>query len=155
MTDEDLLPGWFASIKYIKNVVIDKSFAEYPISTCASMFNGYYNLENITGLQYINMTNVTDMSSMFEGCTALETIDFTDAAPSQCKGYSGVFNNCTLLKKIYCNYTWTCASGNSSSMKLFENCTSLSGAIKYNSSKTTIEYANPASGYFTKKIKKD
>ena len=34
---------------------------------------------------------------------------------------------------------------------MFENCTNLQGAVKYDASKVDVSMANPETGYFTKK----
>ena len=58
-----------------------------------------------------------------------------------------MFRGCNSLQNIYCNDTWTC----SRSWEMFLGCTSLQGAVAYDSSKTDASMANPETGYFTKK----
>ena len=58
---------------------------------------------------------------------------------------SEMFSGCKALTTIYCNYAWTC----SSSSEMFNGCTSLKGAVPFDSSKNGVSMANPYTGYFT------
>ena len=45
----------------IKHIVFDKSFSTYTPTSLYSFFEKLTNLETITGLEYLNTANVTDM----------------------------------------------------------------------------------------------
>jgi len=61
---------------------------------------------------------------------------------------SYMFGFCSSLTTIYCNNNWSSVSN---SISMFYKSSSLVGAIPYNSSKTDGQYANPDTGYFTRK----
>ena len=58
-----------------------------------------------------------------------------------------MFNNCSALKTIYCNDSWSCTTSD----YMFSYCISLVGAISYDYNKIDATYANPTTGYFTPK----
>ncbi|MGM9832684.1 MAG: BspA family leucine-rich repeat surface protein [Candidatus Limisoma sp.] len=105
---------------YIKTAVFDTSFKDYLPTSTASWFSNCSRLETVKNLDNLNTENVTDMSNMFNGCSALAT--------------------------IYCKDTWTCDE----STNMFYGCTSLKGAEAYDASKVDVTMANPDTGYFTK-----
>ncbi|MBR4729938.1 MAG: BspA family leucine-rich repeat surface protein [Prevotella sp.] len=62
----------------LKKVIFDASYAEArPIST-AKWFLNANNLTEILGLEYLNTSNVTDMSSMFYACRSLTALDLSN-----------------------------------------------------------------------------
>ena len=50
----------------IKHIVINESFETFTPTKLNSFFSGLIKLETITGLEYLNTANVTDMSLMFD-----------------------------------------------------------------------------------------
>ena len=56
-----------------------------------------------------------------------------------------MFYQCSGLKTIYCNFTWN------SDNRMFAECNSQKGAITYDEAKVDGTYANPDTGYFTRK----
>ena len=61
-----------------------------------------------------------------------------------------LFYNCSNLTTIYCDDDWNTTTVAFSDY-MFYGCTSLIGAVAYNSSKVDASMANPTTGYFTKK----
>ena len=100
------------------------------------------------------------MQSLFKGCFSLITLDLsnfntekltkTGASTNTFDGYSGMFNGCTKLKTIYVSNLWN-MSNVKSSYFMFNNCTSLVGAVPFDSSKTDASMANYTNGYLTYK----
>ena len=103
----------------VTKVVFDASFKYFLPRTTNSWFYNLKALTTIEGLQNLNTSSVTDMSSMFYGCSGLKTIFNTN--------------------------TWRCEK----SKDMFKGCTQLRGAVKYDESKVNVTMANPTTGYFT------
>ena len=166
-------PGWANKRHLITKVVFDESFANCKTLTSTAYW--FYNcsaLTTITGIEHLNTDNVTsmfymfckcssltnldvthfntanveNMGSMFLGCSSLTSLDLIDFNTAKVTNMSGMFYGCSSLKTIYCNDTWSCGF----STLMFTDCTSLVGAIAYDSSKKNVSYANPETGYFTK-----
>ena len=82
---------------------------------------------------------------MFCGCEGLTSLDVSGFDVSKVTEMSSMFLACISLQTIYCNDSWSCKS----SMSMFNQCIQLSGAVKYDSTKTDVTMANPTTGYFT------
>lgn len=61
----------------IVHIVFDKSFSTYTPTSLSEFFRSLTNLETITGLEYLNTENVTDMNRMFYSCKSLTSLDVT------------------------------------------------------------------------------
>ena len=57
-------------------------------------------LQNIVGLQLMDTHNATDISYMFAGDTALETLDLSACCLNQVTDIEGLFKNCISLQEI-------------------------------------------------------
>ena len=55
----------------IVHIVFDKSFSTYTPTSLYCFFEGLTELETITGLEYLNTENVTNMGRMFYDCSKL------------------------------------------------------------------------------------
>ena len=164
---------WFNKRDNITKVVFDESFAKCKtLTSTAYWFCNCRELTTVTGIEHLNTDNVTnmfymfcncskltnldvthfntvnveDMGCMFFGCSGLTSLDLVDFNTAKVTSMSGMFYGCSSLKAIYCNDTWNCES----SETMFSGCTSLVGAIAYDSDKANVSYANPETGYFTK-----
>ena len=138
--------GWNNQIDYITSVVFDESFANYnELTSTAYWFCYLWNLSTITGLNNLRTDNVSDMRCMFYQCSKLTSLDVSKFNTEKVTDMSEMFYRCNRLKTIYCNDAWNCAESNN----MFYGCTSLVGAISYDTGKTDATYANPATGYFT------
>jgi surface protein len=116
------------------------------------------NLKSITGLEYLNTSEVTNMEDMFTNCKLLTSLDLSNFNTSKVHYMSVMFNNCTNLRTIYVGDGWsTDAVGSSNDM--FYNCTSLVGGkgTTYNESNPKdktyahIDGGTSNPGYFTDK----
>ena len=87
------------------------------------------------------------MSGLFEGCTALATLDLSNFDTSWVDNMYQMFCGCNSLTMIYCNSSWNCEN----SEDMFAGCTSLRGAVPYDEAKTDASMANPKTGYFSRK----
>lgn len=63
-------------------------------------FSGCSNLTAINNLKYLDTKNVTDMSSMFNGCEALVNLDITNLDTTNVTTANSMFNGCTSLSQI-------------------------------------------------------
>ena len=86
-------------INQLYNVVIDPSFSKAKPKTTKNWFMGLYNLMDIDGLEWLDTSEVTDMTDMFKGCDELTYIDaskfdVTNAGTNT----SGMFNGCANLE---------------------------------------------------------
>lgn len=116
---EDDTPLWYDT--GASSVVIDKSFANFRPTTCRNWFKGYH-YEAFEGMEYLNTSNVTDMSSMFEGCPS-ERIDVTHFDTRKVTNMSRMFYDCYNLQSLDVSKFATFAVMDMSSM--FEHCSYL------------------------------
>ncbi len=70
-------PGWLSRIPYVTNVLFEESFADARPTSCALWFKGASKLTTITGLEYLNTSEVTSMSEMFRNCQQLTSLDLS------------------------------------------------------------------------------
>jgi len=142
----------------VTKVVFDPSFADARPTTTFGWFYGMGNLESITGMSYLNTSEVTNMAWMFANCTVLTSLDLSHFNTSKVTSMWAMFYRCTNLRTIYVGDGWSTAAVTVSS-NMFYNCTSLVGGqgTTWNSSNPMDKtYAhidggpsNP--GYFTEK----
>ena len=57
-------------------------------------------LQSITGLEYLNTTQVTNMSSMFYYCNSLTSLDLSSFNTSSVTTLAGMFNGCSGLTRL-------------------------------------------------------
>ncbi|MBO7597056.1 MAG: BspA family leucine-rich repeat surface protein, partial [Bacteroidales bacterium] len=85
----------------ITKVKFDDSYKHYTPTSCAKLFYGLFYLEEIEGLENLNTDEVTDMSSMFDLCLNLKTLDLSGFDTHRVDNFSNMFNVCTRLTTIY------------------------------------------------------
>ena len=146
-------PGWFNDNNYIyvNKVVFDPTFANTRPTSTYSWFLGMY-IETIEGMNYLNTSEVTNMSSMFYGCkltsidlshfntakvtdmigmfdscSKITSLDLSSFNTSNVTSMSTMFRNCSNLVTIYVGDDWNTTKVTSSS-SMFTNCTSLVGS---------------------------
>ena len=138
------MPGWNDVKSQVSTVVFDSSFATVEPTSCYAWFNGFRNLTNITGLEHLNTSQVTNMNSMFLSCSSLVSIDVNSFDVSKVTNASAMFRACSNLTTIYCDNSWDIAT----TVGMFTGSTKLVGAVAYDSNKTDGTMANPVTGYF-------
>jgi surface protein len=142
----------------VTKVVFDPSFAGARPTTTSGWFFGMLNLESMTGMSYLNTSEVTNMSWMFYNCTKLTSLDVSHFNTSNVTDMSYMFNSCTNLQTIYVGNGWSTAAVTYSS-DMFTGCTSLVGGqgTTYSSSNPKdktyahIDGGTSNPGYFTAK----
>ena len=147
-------PGWEidGTNANVTKVVFDPSFANARPTTTYSWFCDMGNLQSITGISYLNtsevtnmvalfanckkMTNldlshfntskVTDMTGMFDGCSGLTSLDLSSFNTSKVTKMIRMFYGNRNLRTIYVGNGWSTEAVTSSS-GMFYNCTNLVG----------------------------
>ena len=79
----------------VTKVVFDPSFAGARPTTTYDWFYGMQNLESITGMSYLNTSEVTNMAHMFNSCSKLTSIDLSGFNTSKVTDMRLMFYNCT------------------------------------------------------------
>lgn len=124
----------------IKKAVFDESFKNCVPTTTASMFKGWINLQEIKGIEFLNTSNVDDMSKMFNGCSSLTNINLKSFDTANVTNMTGMFNGCSSLLDIDLSCFDTSNVTDMSSM--FCNCWSIRSLdlSSFNTSKVTNMY---------------
>ena len=161
--------GWFNNQSYIESIqgiknlntseVTDMSEMFYGCSSLTSLDLSNFNTSKVTdmsemfsrcsGLTSLNLSNfntfsVTDMRRMFSDCSGLTSLNLSNFNTSKVIDMRWMFQNCPGLKTIFNTNTWRCEK----SQDMFEGCTQLKGAVKFDASKLDVTMANPEVGYF-------
>ena len=93
--------SWSDARQTITLAVFDPSFADCSsITSTAWWFNLCSNLSQITGLGYLNTTNVTNMSGMFYQCSGLTSLDLSNFNTANVTDMSGMFIECSSLTSL-------------------------------------------------------
>ena len=125
------------------------SFNTSNVISTEQMFRSCTSLLTLN-ISNFDTSNVTNMFYMFRDCKALKSLDLTSFDTSKVTNMASMFGYCSSLKTIYISNIWNVTSvTNGDSM--FYNCTSLVGAVPFNSTKVDISMANYTTGYLTYK----
>ena len=149
-------PGWLVDpedgTSPVTKVVFDISFASARPTTTYCWFYDMENLQSITGMSYLNTsevtnmtwmfgncteltsldlthfntTKVTDMSAMFYSCESLSSLDLSSFSTSQVTRMPSMFYRCTNLRTVYVGNGWSTAAVTYSA-NMFSGCTRLVG----------------------------
>ena len=168
----------------IKNIVFEESFKTYAPTSLKNFFYNCTSLETISGLEYLNTANITDMGSMFQDCYNLKSLDLTKFDTKNVSSMYFMFYNCpnltsldltnfntaevrnmnrmfnmldkssTALTTIYVSDNFV-TTNVQDGKNMFKNCTKLKGFQKYFLLDTDHQYANYKTGYFTKLVGKN
>ena len=137
--------------------------------TTYSWFYNMANLQSITGMSYLNTSEVTNMAFMFDGCTLLTSIDVSNFNTANVTKMPGMFFGCSSLtsldlssfntsqvtdmtqmfrtssnlQTIYVGNGWSTGAVTYSS-NMFSNCTSLVGGkgTAYDANHVDAAYAH-------------
>lgn len=148
----------------ISHVIFDCKINLYSASY---LFDGMSDLTVVENLNYLDTSNSTDMSYMFEYCSSLTELDLSSFDVSNVTSMTYMFEGCTSLRTIYASYSW--ANDNINDYTIFGDCnllvgskgTSLQSIIdlgNYDSEHgkyARIDGDNGKAGYFTYKAKDD
>ena len=107
----------------IVHIVFDKSFSTYTPTSLYCFFEGLTELETITGLEYLNTENVTNMGRMFYDCSSLTSLDVTHFNTAKVTDMRYMFSSCSSLTSLDVTNFNTANVANMSYM--FSGCSSL------------------------------
>ena len=107
----------------IVHIVFDKSFCTYTPTSLFQFFCYLSKLETITGLEYLNTANVTDMSYMFYSCSSLTSLDVTHFNTANVTDMHCMFEDCSSLTSLDVTHFNTAKVTDMESM--FSSCSSL------------------------------
>ena len=162
-------PGWYDVRTQVTKVVFDPSFTDARPTSTNCWFYEMGNLTSITGLQYLNTSEVTtfrymfvrcskltsldlsgfntrkvtSLASMFSGCSSLTSIDLSRFNTSGVTYTGNMFSGCSSLKTIYVGSGWTMTAVTTDT-DMFKDCTALVGGqgTRFSSSHIGKEYAH-------------
>jgi len=124
-TNPTATPSWRAAtlLPVLTNVVFDASFAAVRPTTLYKYFSDCSKLTDIAGIEYLNTSEVTNMSYMFSGCSGLTSLDVTHFDTDNVTDMSYMFYNCKGLTSLDVTHFNT---GNVTNMSyMFYYCNSL------------------------------
>lgn len=102
LNEGDANPDWLSinNQNSIKSVTFDASFAVVRPKSCYSWFDLFENLTSITGIENLNTENVTNMHSMFKGCSSLKSLDVSHFDTKNVEDMAYMFDNCQGLTEL-------------------------------------------------------
>ena len=121
----------------IVHIVFDKSFSTYTPTSLYRFFGSLTTLETITGLEYLNTANVTDMHYMFYNCSKLTSLDVTHFNTANVTDMMSMFSNCSSLTSLDVTHFNTAKVTNMGNM--FSSCSSFTSldVTHFNTEKVT------------------
>ena len=98
----DNYPGWYTdgNNASVTKVVFNSSFANARPTTTYCWFLNMQNLQSITGMSYLNTSEVTNMYGMFGNCTSLTSVDLSHFNTSKVTNMSCMFTFCGSLTSL-------------------------------------------------------
>ena len=115
---------WDDACNIIQKVVFDPSFANCTtITSTAIWFDHCSNLSVIEGIENLNVSNVTDMNSMFNGCSSLTSLDLSTFVTEKVTNMRNMFNGCSGLTSL--NVSNFNTSNVIATIQMFLGCSSL------------------------------
>ena len=126
---------------------------KFNTANVTNMSGMFYNCQDLSSLNLskFNTENVTKMYSMFNGCPVLTSLDLTNFNTAKVTDMSYMFYGCSTLQTIYVsdNFVVTGITNESFKKNLFTGCEALP---EHGDAKTSSDYANYKTGYFTKLV---
>ena len=93
--------SWYSKCGNITAVVFDDSFANCTtLTSTAYWFLSCRKLTTIAGISNLRTDNVTDMNSMFKGCSGLTSLDVSGFNTGNVTNMSGMFYGCSSLTSL-------------------------------------------------------
>ena len=136
----DESPKWTRISDIVNKVVFDPSFAQVRPTSTRSWFNGMEYLTTITGMEYLNTEEVTNMAHMFDCCTSLTHLDLSNFNTSKVTDMNHMF---TLCRFTNLNLTSFNTSKVTNMTYMFWSCGKLETITvsdKWNTDKVTNSY---------------
>ena len=95
-------PGWHLDNNYghVTKVVFDSSFANARPTSTFRWFSGMNNLTSITGITYLNTSQVTNMYAMFSSCSGLTSLNVSKFNTAKVTNMANMFYGCSGLTSL-------------------------------------------------------
>ena len=136
----DIVQNVCTNYSSIKNIVFDESFKTYAPTSLSGFFYGCETLETISGLEYLNTANVEFMDHMFNGCSALKSLDLTNFNTAKVTNMGNMFNGCSALTSL------DLTNFNTANVKfmdyMFKGCSALTSLDLTNFNTAKVTYMN-------------
>ena len=104
IVNSDTFPAWTGSYygpdTMIVKVKFDSSFKDFRPKSTSRWFLNMIALRRITGIENLNTYEVTNMSSMFSGCSALANLDLSGFDTRNVTGMGSMFFGCSTLANL-------------------------------------------------------
>ena len=104
VSGEGAFPAWAGTSEEADTTTVramfDASFRYFRPTTTARWFYRCEALKQIEGLEYLNTSEVKDMSGMFSDCAALTSIDLKNFNTQNVTAMSSMFHHCAVLTSI-------------------------------------------------------
>lgn len=136
-------PGWVTDRnpkKTVTTVVFDSNFADARPTTTAHWFYTFTKLTQIDGIEYLNTSEVTDMSYMFYRCISLTELDLSHFDTGKVTTMEAMFYSLPLTELDLSNFN----TSNVKSMKrMFYDCNQLASVnvTSFNTEKTATMHS--------------
>ena len=110
--------------------IFDESIANYRPYSVSMWFYNNYNLKEIIGLKNLNTVTVRRMTSMFDGCNSLTSLDLSSFNTENVTDMNSMFKGCNSLTSLDLSNFNT------------ENVTDMRGMFRQCSSLTSLDLSN-------------
>ena len=126
--------------------------SNFDTSNVINMEEMFRNCTSLVSLNIssFNTSKVTSTWYMFMCCSKITILDLSSFDTSSVTKMGGMFYLAGSLKTIYVSNLWN-TSKVTNSENMFNSCSSLKGAVSYNSTKVDVTMANYTTGYLTYK----
>ena len=104
-------------------ITVDATCKNYQGTSLGSLFKEFTALTVINNLENLNTANTTNISSMFDGCSSLTTLDLSSFNTAKVTQLQVMFNGCSSLTTIDLSSFNTASVTNMN--KMFYDCSSL------------------------------
>ena len=130
---------WSAYKATATTVVFDASMQNARPTGTKEWFKFFEKLTAIQHLDYLNTSEVTDMSSMFYGCKALTSLDLSKFNTEKVTDMSYMFNECRALTSLTLGSSFSTANVTTMS-SMFCNCNALTSLDLSNFNTANVKY---------------
>ena len=104
-------------------ITVDATCKNYQGTSLGSLFKEFTALTVINNLENLNTANTTNISSMFDGCSSLTTLDLSSFNTAKVTQLQVMFNGCSSLTTLDLSSFNTASVTNMN--KMFYDCSSL------------------------------
>ena len=113
----------------VKQVKIEGHIKFVEETNLSQLFYNFYNCESFNGLENLDVSNVTNMSSMFQNCSGLTSLSVSNFDTSNVSDMSYAFYSCSQLKELNLN---------SFNLKNIASIDNITGMLQYLNNLETI-----------------